>query len=59
MDEDIFLESRLFPWLDDDSMADCAEYQPDEPEYYCEKCDAGCDDESSTCWDCGNDPVSG
>lgn len=59
VDEDIFLESRLFPWLDDDSMSDeCGGYPPEE-NYFCEECGAGCEDAESVCWDCGNDPIAG
>lgn len=58
MDEDMFLESRLFPWLDDESMSDAAEYsgeyEPDEPWFYCDECGAGCDDDTSDCPECGH-----
>jgi len=62
MDEDVFLEDRLFPWLADDSMSDATIGIPlggfddghydDDPAYYCD-CGCGLDGSEVECPDCG------
>lgn len=60
MNDDVFLEDRLWPWLADESMADSHPdpsfdefYSPPEPEEYCDDCGAGLFPEDAECPDCG------
>lgn len=60
MDDDVFLESRLWPWLDD--PADEVDYheefrEPEEPGYFCDKCDCGLNEDEAelpACPNCGH-----
>jgi hypothetical protein len=60
MDEELWLESRIYPWLDDPSCETgdvFGEYQPD-IDCYCEECGCGmtADEENGPCPDCGHFP---
>jgi len=62
MNEDIYLEDALFPWLADDSMSDAQELIYDDdcdgmPQFVCDKCGATNYDEDGPCWDCGDNPA--
>lgn len=57
MDEDTFLEDRLYPWLANDCMADeTTEEYPGgcyDEAFYCDGCDAQIGEYDEVCAECG------